>query len=494
MVDADVLVVGGGPVGEVLLTMLDARGVSAIGFERDRDVWPKPRAVHFDGETMRTFQSIGVGDALAEVSTPMRNYRMINQAGEVLLDFPTGFLGDQGWYDDVTFHQPDVDALLRARLQQLENVKLLTGVTVRSVSQTADGVTATVVDAGGAERTYTGRYLVGADGASSFVRHQLGIGYDELGPNDPWLVVDGVFREEPPQEHDMVFYGYHTRPRLWAALPGRRRRMEFKVLPGDDQNAIGSAEWVAAETGGLMRPDNFDIDRTAVYTFRSCLAPRWREGRIFLAGDAAHLAPPLFGQGLCSGIRDAANLSWKLALVLDGADEALLETYESERIPHVRAWIEQATRMSGFVQTTDAQIAAARDQHIREHPEDGVAAAPPLGPGFHVDAGRPSIQPLIDHGRFDDRVGKGFLVAAQRALVSTLPAAVLEKLNAAKHLQVLDESTPGVADLLTASGAAIAVVRPDRYLYGTAQSAQDAEELLTPVIDLLSSATSSHAA
>lgn len=488
MMDTDVLVVGGGPVGETLLNLLGAQGVSAIGFEKDADVWPRPRAVHFDGETMRTFQGLGLGDAVAAVTVPMRDFRFENEAGEVLIQAEINEFGPQGWADSNMFHQPDVDALLRAALERFPSVELRTGHIVESFTQTEDSVIAVVVDPDGGRREYTARYLVACDGAASMVRHELGVHYEELGPNDPWLVVDGLFREEPTEKGYMVYLGHHSRPHVWVALPGMRRRMEFNVLPEDDREAIGTPEWVAQASGGLMTPETFSIERTAVYTFRSCLAPAWRDRRVFLAGDAVHLTPPLLGQGLCAGLRDAQNLAWKLRLVLAGADEAILDTYESERKPHMRQWIEHATRVSGFMQTTDPDLAAQRDAQIRAHPEQTLAAQHPLGPGLcgsEAPAGMLSTQPQIDGTRSDDGVGHRFLIAATSGVLAALTDGVRQALAAAESLVVArDDATPGVAELLRSVGANAVVVRPDRYILDVAGDALALEAVIRRVLAL----------
>ena len=180
----------------------------------------------------------------------------------------------------------------------------------------------------------------------------------------------------------MVMLGHYSRPALWVRLPGDRVRMEFKVMPGDDRDEIVTPAAVERISRGVLPAAHFTADRVAVYTFRSRLAEKWRAGNVFLAGDAAHQAPPLFGQGLCAGMRDVANLIWKLRLVSRGlADESLLDTYESERRPHARYWVEAASTMAGLVQTTDPDVAAGRDAHIRADPTFSRAARTAARPG-----------------------------------------------------------------------------------------------------------------
>src|SRR4051795_428912 len=376
--DYEVVVIGGGPVGALALAMLGNAGVSALGIERDGAVWPQARAVHFDGETLRAFQSVGLGERVFALCKPMCDFRMENEAGETLMAFPTGQWGTQAWHDDLMFHQPEVDALVRAEVERLPDVELRPGTTLQDIEQDGHEVRCRVQAPDGNSEVVTARWVIAADGATSTVRRLLGIANESLGTDDPWLVVDGHLRDAPGLAGDMSFLGHHTRPALWVRLPGDRVRMEFKVMPGDDPAEITTPEAAARISRGVLPLENFEPDRVAVYTFRARVAERWRVGNVFLAGDAAHQAPPLFGQGLCSGLRDVSNLVWKLRLVSEGsAGEDLLDTYESERRPHARYWVEKAASMAGLLQTTDPETAAGRDAYIRANP---AAAAPPGAP------------------------------------------------------------------------------------------------------------------
>ncbi|MFW0796741.1 bifunctional 3-(3-hydroxy-phenyl)propionate/3-hydroxycinnamic acid hydroxylase [Gordonia sp. CPCC 205515] len=491
MNEVDVIVLGGGPVGETMLVQLAHRGIRAIGFERDADIWPKPRAVHFDGEVFRSFQPTGLADAIAAACVPMRDYRMENEAGEILLDTPTDQIGVHGWIASSMFNQPEIDALLRAEIDRSDTTELRTGHEVVGITQTDDSVTATVRDASGHEYQVTAAYLVACDGATSTTRHIVGAQWDTLGPDDQWLVADGELVAEAPVAGSMVFFGHHSRPHIWAAMPGGRARMEFKILPGDDPDELATTEGVTRLSGGLLTPENFRLVRTAVYTFRSRVATPWRTGRVFLAGDAAHLTPPLFGQGLCSGMRDVANLLWKLDLVLGGAPESLLDTYESERSAHTQAWIAQATELSRLVQTTDPAVAAGRDAHIRAHPEDGQPISPSLGDGLHAGvgpAGAPAPQPILADGRrFDDVLGPDFAVVAGRELLDALPDSVRTAAAQSSRITLHSEDTPGFDEFLRAlrdidPNTVAAVVRPDRYLLGTAHGVAELEAQIAMAI------------
>lgn len=487
-IDVDVVVVGGGPVGTAALALLGRAGLTAIGFEQDHEMWPTARAVHFDGETMRTLQSLDVASRFEEVTIPMRNVEIINEAGDVLVHADTDRLGDQAWNDHISFHQPDVEGLIRRVVHDTAGVELRSGMTVIGVQDVGDGVDVTTVDAGGVERVTRARWVIAADGARSGIRNQLGIETDKYGEDAQWLVVDGALVDAPGHTADMVQFGTYTRPALWLRLPGDRVRMEFMLMPDDDPQEIVTPGAVERISRGVLPADRFTPDRQAIYTFRGRIARQWRRGGVFLAGDAAHQAPPLFGQGLCAGIRDIENLIWKFDFVKRGlADETLLDTYESERKPHATFWVETAANQAAVIQTTDAQVAAGRDEFIRAHPEaSAVPTSPALGPGLHEGdsdprAGRRGIQPILADGtRLDDMVGSHFLVAADRDVY----AAVSPRLKAALDqdgdtVTLLDPAK--VSQLLGSVAGRVVVYRPDHYILGVGNSAEDLERLILQI-------------
>ena len=485
--DYDVVVIGAGPVGATALAFLGHAGIRAVAVERDLEQWTTARAVHFDGETIRTLQGLGLSERASALCRPMTNVLMENEAHEVLFDLPTGRLGAQAWHDDLMFHQPEMEAVFREDIASLPSVELRTGTGLTAIGQDEDEVRCLVEDADGAASVITARWVIACDGATSTVRRLLDIPTERIGSDDPWLVVDGLLHEGPGMAADMAFLGHYSRPALWARMTGNRVRMEFKVMPGDDLNEIVTPPAIERISHGLLPEAHFEPDRVAIYTFRARVAERWRVGRVFLAGDAAHQAPPLFGQGLCAGMRDVVNLTWKLRLVARGlAEDDLLDTYESERRAHARYWVEQAATMATLVQTTDPQVAAGRDAYIREHPEASVPPAPPLGPGLHrgpadAQAGRLSVQPVLGDGtRLDDLVGPRFLVAAEPSLVRALANATRSALDSDPETVVFTD--PGkVGDLLAAAGRAAVIVRPDHYILGTADSAAELQGLLNLV-------------
>lgn len=483
--DFEVLVVGGGPVGVKTLVELGHADVQAVGIEQWPEMWKQARAVHFDAEAMRSFQPIGLASQVSDLTTPMRHYRMENEAGETLLSHVTGEWGPQAWPGENLFHQPEIDALLRAEVERLPSVELRLGTKLLGIEEDTEGVHCRVETPEGTQRTLTARWVIACDGANSTVREAFGISLENLGVDDPWLVVDGHLHGTADIEGDMVALGRHSRPALWLRLPGDRARIELKVLPGDDPDEIITPEGVARLSKGLLTPENFTPDRRSIYTFRARVADTWRVGNVFLAGDAAHQAPPLFGQGLCAGMRDVANLAWKIRLVAQGrAPESLLDTYESERRPHAWYWVNKAATMANLVQTTDPAIAARRDAHCRANPEAVCPPpAPALGPGLHLGqadphAGRIAAQPMLPDGqRLDDIVGRRFLLALTPELLAGLPASVRTALEDEPEIAVLS-SPRHIRELLGAVESSAVLVRPDRYVLGTARTPAEVEGLL----------------
>ncbi|MGW0949898.1 bifunctional 3-(3-hydroxy-phenyl)propionate/3-hydroxycinnamic acid hydroxylase [Streptomyces sp. NPDC002623] len=479
----EVVVVGGGPVGAMALVLLGHAGISAIGVERDPGMWPQARAVHFDGEIMRLLQSVGIAEKFSERSAPMREFRMENEAGETLLSVPTGQLGAQAWCDESLFHQPDLETLLRDEIDRLPTVELRSGATLVGIDQEGDEVRCSVRTGSGTDEVVSARWVVACDGAQSTVRRLLGVTTENLGTDDPWLVVDGHLSDTAgTPSGDMVFFGCHTRPALWIRMPNGRVRMEFKLMPGDDREEICTPQGIARLSKGVLTPENFTCERSVIYTFRARVATDWQIGRVFLAGDAAHQAPPLFGQGLCSGLRDVANLVWKLRLVALGkASPELLDTYQPERRAHARYWVQKAADMAGLVQTTDPVVAERRDAHLRADPTASRPPVPPLGPGLHTGTaggGYLSVQPLLADGRrLDDLVGTRFLVAARSDMLEGLDLGVRALIGSADEITVLTAPEETEA-LLAAAGAPAVVVRPDRYVLGTAQDAAALQALL----------------
>lgn len=493
----DVAIVGCGPVGATLACLLADRGLSVLVLEREAEIYTLPRAVHFDGECMRVFQAAGVADELRPMLRVSPGMKFVDAQGHVLIDWSRPQqVGPQGWHSSFRFHQPSLETLLRRRMSALPNITLRLRHDVFSIEPDATGVDLRLEDmSGGRLQRARARYVIGCDGARSLVRRFMGTELDDLQSHERWLVLDVILKRPRPDLGDYsIQHCDPRRPSTYVRGVGERRRWEIMLMPGDDPTTINRPEQVWPLLSRWITPDDATLERPAVYTFHSVVARGWRNGRLFIAGDSAHQTPPFMGQGLCAGIRDASNLAWKLADVIRGlAPDALLDTYETERSPHVREFIETAVRLGNVIQATDPATVARRDAEMRTAPQTFRTPEPALGAGAHdggdgcgnVCAGRISHQPVLaDGSRFDDRVGNGFalvlrpeLERAARAAVDALPGLGPAR-NVQSRLTVVVADEPATAALLEQAATAALLVRPDRYVAGTAQDGGELRALL----------------
>ena len=479
----DVVVVGFGPVGALLANLLGRHGLRVLVLERDAEIHPLPRAVHFDGEVMRVFQAAGLAGAVGEVArATSRGMHFVNAAGETLMvrrgtDGP----GPHGWANNWYFHQPELDAALRTGAARFANVEVRLRHEARALRDAGDHVSVGIRSvATGASDALTARYVVGCDGARSLVRDAIGASMRDLGLHQPWLVVDVVASPRSERAKRLPDYTVQhcdpRRPMTRVHVKGLRHRFEIMLMPGDDEEEIVRLEriWPMLAPHGIG-PDDVRIERAAIYTFHSLVAAPWRRGRLMLAGDSAHQSPPFLGQGMCAGIRDASNLAWKLSMVVAGAaGESLLETCETERAPHVRAFIELAVRLGAVIQATDPAVAEARDAEFRASgPRMFDFPQPRLGPGIWVGeapCGEVFPQPRLPDGRLlDEAVGNRFAVLSTVPVSSWTRGPGGEGRRCGLDLAFIDAPGPAVEAWLAAREAAAVVVRPDRYVFALAR-------------------------
>ncbi|GAA2689549.1 bifunctional 3-(3-hydroxy-phenyl)propionate/3-hydroxycinnamic acid hydroxylase [Actinoplanes palleronii] len=345
-----VVIVGAGPTGITAAIMLARAGVECLVLDRFAEPYPLPRAVHFDDEVFRIFAGLGLAGELRAISRPAPGMQLVDPRLRVLAEFTRDPVGPHGFPQANMFDQPDLERLLRAELRRLPRATIRGKIEVYAVEQPI-GEPARVryrsVDSG-VEGEVRAAAVLGCDGANSVVRSAIGAGWEDLGFEQRWLVVDAT-STQPLDAYDGVQQVCDpTRAATFMMVTPGRYRWEFRLRPGLLEEPV--AELVRPWLRGVD-PAALTVLRRAEYTFRGAVADRWREGRVFLLGDAAHLTPPFIGQGMCAGIRDAANLSWKLAMVLSGrADDRLLATYERERRPYAKTMIRMAT-LIGWVMT-----------------------------------------------------------------------------------------------------------------------------------------------
>ncbi|MCU1758438.1 bifunctional 3-(3-hydroxy-phenyl)propionate/3-hydroxycinnamic acid hydroxylase [Pseudomonas sp. 14P_8.1_Bac3] len=495
----DVAIAGYGPVGQTLAILLGQMGYSVAVFERWPALYPLPRAVFYDHEIRRIFLSMGLGEELANISQPSARYQWFNADWKVLVeidwsaesisDGPFGYL----------FNQPSLEAALDRKAKSIGTVQVHQGWEATALKQDAKGCDMVLnrvirqdgkFSLGEEQQSVRARYVIGADGANSFVRQSLGIEWQDLGFQEDWLVVD--LQPKPGVQLDVPDIGQWCNPeRPTTMVPGGPgyRRWEFMRLPHETLEELQDTHKVWSLLSRWVTPDTADLVRHAVYQFRSRIASNWHSGRVLLAGDAAHVMPPFMGQGMCSGIRDAWNLSWRLDLLLRGlADDSLLDSYTLERKPQIRAVIEASMAMGKVVCVSDPVKAAERDA---AYLSGNVAPLPPfpgLTDGLLQEEGQlrgilgvhGSIEIGGKVGRYDDVIGRGFhlLVSGDEDPLAQLDTQLLTFISEydlkVVRLATVADSAKGIyrdvsgkyLQFMAEAGLKALVVRPDYYCYG----------------------------
>jgi 3-(3-hydroxy-phenyl)propionate hydroxylase len=370
----DVAIVGYGPVGATFANLLSSYGLTVAVVERSLDIYDKPRAIVLDHEVLRVFQACGLASVMEQAIAVHPGTQYLGVDGEIIFEFkmlsPPYPLG---WTPNASFVQPELEYALRQRLSGRANTGIFLGTQAVGFDQDQDSATLHLegnahVDA------VKARYLVGCDGANSFVRKGLDVGLTDLAFDELWMVVD-AWTDDPTKRPNKCFqYCWPSRPGTYVPGPGKLRRWEIKLMPGEEPELFSSQEAILKVLGGFTHTSDLTIWRSAVYRFHALLARQWRLGRVFLMGDAAHQMPPFLGQGLSGGIRDAFNLAWKIRFVLAGhAGDNLLDTYQIERAPHVGAVVKSAKELGEIIGELDPIAARSRDIRLRAELQGGRA-------------------------------------------------------------------------------------------------------------------------
>lgn len=493
----DVAIVGFGPTGAVAAGLLGQRGLKVFVCDRSNDVYDKPRAIALDHEIMRVFQELSLIDQITPFCEPFTNSEFYGVDGQLIKcmstvaePFPLAYT------PSLVFSQPPVEEALRAHVRSLPSVTVALGHNVTALTQDSTAATLSVVDDAGHAQQVQARYVIGCDGASSFVRSQAGLSLQDLGFDEPWLVVDVLVNEQGLKKLPVtsVQYCEPQRPCTYVIGPKNHRRWEISINPGEDPQHLATPEGTWPLLSRWITPADATLWRQASYRFHALVAEDWRQGRVFLAGDAAHQQPPFLGQGMCQGVRDAANLSWKLAEVLAGrAHEALLDTYGEERKAHVTELTRRIKGIGQLVGQRDVAKARERDAHllaecggvVQPMPRQNVQ--PALAQGCLVPhtaaAGTLFPQAWWHDGagpqRMDRVLGTGwrlFVSAQADPGFDTVAAQAPASLN----LRVVRLGTPeaqecdGVlAAWFQTHGCQAAWVRPDHYVFATANTATE---------------------
>jgi 3-(3-hydroxy-phenyl)propionate hydroxylase len=501
----DVAIVGYGPAGQVAAGLLGRRGLRVYACDRLTDVHQIPRAIALDHEIMRVFQQLGVVDAVTPYTEPFSNSEYFGVDGQLIRRMtmlPPPY--PQGYVPSIVFTQPPVERALRACVDDMPNVTVALGTECLRLSQDDEQVTLTLQHQG-REHNIRATYAVACDGGSSPVRTQLGLELDDLDFDEPWLVVDVLVNEEGLKKLPQVSVQYcePERPCTLVLGPKNHRRWEISLKPGEDPKLVTSDAATWKLLSRWLNPQDGKLWRQSSYRFHALVASQWRKGRVFLAGDAAHMQPPFLGQGMCQGVRDVANLSWKLAAVLNhhvqgDAAQALLDSYGQERKAHVSELTRRIKAVGAVICERDPAKARARDAklladcggQVQDTPRQDIL--PPLTTGLlsaHSSAARGTLfpQPRLHTAEgpllMDQVFGNGWrLVSGETDLLpeqSGFPGLQHIALNP------VDECDGIVTAWLQRYQCAAALVRPDNYVYGTAADAAQLSALLRDAVTRL---------
>jgi 3-(3-hydroxy-phenyl)propionate hydroxylase len=508
----DLTIVGCGPVGAVAANLAANAGLSVVVVDRADAIFELPRAIHLDGHVMRILQQAGLADAVSEHTRIWRRSTFYGADGLPIRvhDWPLEQV--QGWDAHYLFYQPTLEQVLRDGFERFEALEFRRNSEVVALRQRSEGATVVVRDTkSGVEEELESRFVLGADGASSIVRSLSGIELFDNDFDEPWLVVDVISDKEIGRADESEMFCDPRRPSTRVPGPGRHHRWEFMLLPGETAEQMQRPEVVHSLLSPWVALDEVQIVRSSVYRFHSLVAERWRDGNVFLAGDAAHQTPPFLGQGLCHGIRDSQNLIWKMRCVLDDADaEPLLSSYQTERLPQVTQIIEMSVNSGRDICILDRDLADERDRRIRREEASGKRAAttfrglPPLVAGIlssSAAAGELFPQPVLRRSnqadaRLDDVIGANVAVITLEDGVQLRD--VVETYGVS--LVVLDRSIECVGTLSAAAmkdwfedrGGRFVVLRPDRYVYGVASTIEATESLLKDLIRYVRPTSDAH--
>lgn len=510
--DTDVVVIGYGPSGVSAALNLGADGISCIALERDRDLYQRARAVTVNDWTMRCFQSVGADRAVFDDLDETQGLQWLLYDGTQIarVDFPPMPFGYASGY---AIYQPYLEAQLRQVASEMDSVDVRFGMEVVDIAQDDDGVTVTYrevpeegVIGDGATTTIRAKYALACDGGSSFTRTHLGIEMEGDTNAVRWVVIDAKVKRWWPNRHLLTFWSDKDRPVVDIALARDNHRWEIPLREGERDEDFATAEqvWPLLEALGVTH-DMVEIHQHAFYNHHIRSAERWRDGRVFLLGDAGHLMPPWAGAGMQSGIRDAFNVTWKLRDVLAGrADDALLDSYESERRPNVAFYTNVAIQLGRIIKQ---ELTPEEQEALAPKPDQEPELPPLLWPPAYADGwfrgslaqdsivGKMVIQPRIGNSqglllRLDEHLGRGVTLLGDgvdpASVLSAEEKAGWDRLGARyRAVRSPDQGTEGPDELVDLKGellawmrrfgARVIAVRPDRFV-----AASDREGLAVP--------------
>ena len=461
--DFDVVIIGLGPAGGTLANLLAMNNLSILVLEKEAGIYNLPRAVHFDDEVMRVFNTIGITKSLTKKLIINKGTKFVNEKGQLLLDWPRPkVITENGWYPSYRFHQPDLERSLRHKLKRFKNVLISQN---SEVYKTIDHKNHSIIQYKNIKTkqifSVKSKYVIGCDGANSFLRKQMKSEMEHLGFEQRWAVIDVILKTKKTNLPDRTIqYCNSKRPATYCRNVGKRRRWEIALKKEEIVEKFFNSKTLWKFLSQWISKDEAMIERKTVYTFQSAIAKKWRRGRQFLVGDAAHLTPPFMGQGMCAGIRDASNLAWKISICCKkGHNERLLDTYQSERSSNVKDYINTAMKMGELLNS----IGGCKVSDTVYIKKDGTikmnTIKPELGKGLGNlrDKNRGKIFPSIKidfNKEFDD-------------LFSCYPILITNNKESEKKLKIRTYNSidiPEIETILKKFNSNSLIIRPDRFV------------------------------
>ncbi len=478
MREFDITIVGLGPAGGTLSNLLAMHGFSILILDREKSFYPLPRAVHFDDEIMRVFQTIGITKDFLKYTIINKGTKFVNSREKVILDWPRPKkITDNGWYPSYRFHQPDLEKQLRKKLKKYKKVFIEQNSEVKKITNSKNHVDIVYTNTRNHKKYYVrSKYLVGCDGANSVTRKQMKTKMDNLGFTQKWAVVDLILKKKKNNLPDRTIqYSNPKQPATYCRNVGKRRRWEFAIKKNQSDKKVLSENYIWNFLKPWLNKSEAIIERKTIYQFESAIARKWRKGRIFIAGDAAHLMPPFMGQGMCAGIRDASNLAWKIATCLRVKhNDTFLNTYQTERSLNVKEYIETTMRMGEFVNAVESIQITDNIRSDNKGIKSMQSIRPKMGKGLGnlKDKNRGKIFPqfkLNKNRSLDDNFSKkGILILSTDIKTKVSKNYTLVNSKKFKKLSVYLKNINTKA----------VIVRPDRFILGSANSNQEINLLL----------------
>jgi 3-(3-hydroxy-phenyl)propionate hydroxylase len=507
----DLIIVGLGPVGCTAAILLAEAGLNIAVVERDAEVYKLPRAVKLDGEIIRAFQAVSRGDAVNELMQKIRpgdRAGFANSKREWLFGQEMKSFGSDGWQPSNMFDQPEFEQYLRQEALSHPNITAFVGYSAIEVTNNPDDVAVSIEAEASEPQELRARYVLGTDGAASFVRKSIGSGWQDLGYNVDWLVVDIITKPGHTLTNDTLQVCDPDRITTYVCTKDPYRRWEFKMLPGETAEEMLGNERIMSLIDDWTPRGTYEIRRAAVYQFHAATADCWQKGRVLIGGDAAHQTPPFIGQGMNSGMRDAINLAWKLPLVIQGVCQPeLLDSYETERNAHSHDLVDWAVSVGKLMDhTADVERAKRDAQAPPEAPASLKSAGygqgrslPPLRDGVVManqisdksSTGHLFAQPEVTDAdgkaqKLDDLLGGGFALVTQsnELQLSERSHKIINRLGmkivSLAHLSVSRGRIDHLFDRFES-----AIVRPDRVVFGHTDGSTTVNELMNTLASKL---------